>query len=219
MGKKRKVVGEVPFETGVPEPKVKSPLDRHTMEKQMVAETIISYGFDSWFDDEPAKTDESDSLFEDYDTGAIDDLFQRGWEATCHATCWTWPASGASLACSSLGLGRPWTSPVRGCGWWNYTTRHRATRGVSGTFRSLPNGINTTPGNPGMTSLQFCWGRSRPRASWVRLARAARPTPPVAHRASNRATVQVELSSMASGRRDPTGRGNRLCSDEARALS
>ncbi len=74
-GKKRKDVGEVPFETGVPEPKVKSPLDRHTMEKQMVAETVISYGFDSWFDDEPAKTDESDSLFEDYDTGAIDDLF------------------------------------------------------------------------------------------------------------------------------------------------
>ena len=64
----------MPFETGVPEPKVKSPLDRHTMEKQMVAETIISYGFDSWFD-EPAKTEESDSLFEDYDTGAIDDLF------------------------------------------------------------------------------------------------------------------------------------------------
>ncbi len=73
-GKKHKVVGEVPIETGVPEPGVKSPLDRHTMEKQMVAETIISYGFDSWFDDEP-KTEESDSLFEDYDTGAIDDLF------------------------------------------------------------------------------------------------------------------------------------------------
>jgi len=43
----------------------------------MVAETIISNGFDSWFD-EPATTDEvneSDSLFNDYDTGAIDDLF------------------------------------------------------------------------------------------------------------------------------------------------
>ncbi len=47
VGKKHKVVGEVPFETGVPEPKVKSPLDRHTIEKQMVAETVISYGFDS----------------------------------------------------------------------------------------------------------------------------------------------------------------------------
>jgi len=74
VGKKHKVVGEVPFETGVPEPKVKSPLDRHTMEKQMVAETIISYGFDSWFD-EPEKTDESDSLFDDFDSSAIDDLF------------------------------------------------------------------------------------------------------------------------------------------------
>ena len=46
----------------------------------MVAETIISYGFDSWFDDEPDKADEGetiggDSLFEDYDTGVIDDLF------------------------------------------------------------------------------------------------------------------------------------------------
>ena len=74
VGTKRKVVGGVPFETGVPEPGIKSPLDRHTMEKQMVAETIISYGFDSWFD-EPEKTDESDSLFEDFDTGALDDLF------------------------------------------------------------------------------------------------------------------------------------------------
>ncbi len=53
---------------------VKSPPDRHTMEQQMVAETVISYGFDSWFD-EPEKTDESDSLFDDYDTGAIYDLF------------------------------------------------------------------------------------------------------------------------------------------------
>ena len=72
MGKKGNVVGEVPFESGVPEPKVKSPLDRHTIEKQMVAETIISHGFDSWFD-EPEKTEESDGLFESYDTGAIDD--------------------------------------------------------------------------------------------------------------------------------------------------
>jgi len=72
--KKHKVVGEVPFETGVPEPSIKSPLDRHTMEKRMVAETIISYRFDSWFD-EPEKTDESDSMFDDYDTSAIDDLF------------------------------------------------------------------------------------------------------------------------------------------------
>ncbi len=67
VGKKRKVVGEVPFETGVPEPKVKSPLDRHTMEKEMVAVTIISYSFDSWFD-EPARTEDSDSLFASYDT-------------------------------------------------------------------------------------------------------------------------------------------------------
>ena len=29
------------------------------------------------------------------------------------------------------------------------TTRRRVPRGVSGTFRSLPNGINTTPGKPG----------------------------------------------------------------------
>ncbi len=43
---KHTFVGEVPFETGVPEPTVKSPLDRHSMENQMVAETMISYGLD-----------------------------------------------------------------------------------------------------------------------------------------------------------------------------
>ncbi len=74
VGKMREGVVEVHFKTGVPEPRIKSPLDRHTLEKQMVAETVVAYGCDFWFD-EPERTDESDNLFVDYDPSVIDDLF------------------------------------------------------------------------------------------------------------------------------------------------
>src|SRR5208283_2114380 len=56
-------------------------------------------------------------------------------------TSWAWLASWA------LRLGRPWMSPVRGCGCRNHKVP-RAKRGI-GDVGSLPNGINTTPGKPG----------------------------------------------------------------------
>ncbi len=62
VAKKHNVVGTVPFETGTSEPGVKSPLDRHTTGKQLVAETVFSYGFDDLFA-EPEK-DEPDLKLE-----------------------------------------------------------------------------------------------------------------------------------------------------------
>ncbi len=43
---KHVLVGQIPFETGVPEPGMRSPLDRHSMEKQLGGETMIFYGLD-----------------------------------------------------------------------------------------------------------------------------------------------------------------------------
>jgi hypothetical protein len=64
VSKKHAVVGHVPFETGVPGPGVKSPLDRMPIEKQMVAETIISHGFEDFFDEEAGDDKDWGDFFE-----------------------------------------------------------------------------------------------------------------------------------------------------------
>ncbi len=66
VGRKHKVVCTAPFETGVPEPGIKSRLDRDATARQLVAETIVAYGFDELFtepEDDELKIAEWEDLF------------------------------------------------------------------------------------------------------------------------------------------------------------